>query len=229
MEVFNTILVSNFFGLQLYNIENTIELILRFAFNFIFLFTLIRYIYYPVSKRTDFFVAYILLSVIVFFLLFLLNSVKLKVGIALGLFAIFGILHYRTTQIPIREMTYLFLVIGLSVINSLANKKVSYTELLFSNLAVLFTSWFFERFKLIQRESKKTIIYEKIDLIKPEKRQELIKDLEKRTGLKIIRIEIGRIDFMRDSARIQIYYHKDNSYNDIEMEDESYLDRNDDE
>ena len=168
-----------------------------------------------------------LLSTIVFLLLFLLSSVKLQVGLALGLFAIFGILRYRTRQIPIREMTYLFLVIGLSVINALANKKISYAELLFTNFMVLFVAWGFEKIWLMRHESKKTIIYEKIDLVKHERRQELLKDLEERTGLKITRIEIGRIDFMRDIARIQVFYFEDeNRIN--SADDEDYLGQNDD-
>jgi len=168
-----------------------------------------------------------LLSTIVFLLLFLLESVKLQIGFALGLFAIFGILRYRTTQISIREMTYMFIVIGLSAINALANKKISYTELLFTNLIILFVAWGFEKIWLMRHATKKNIIYEKIDLIKPEKRQELIADLEERTGLKITRVEVGRIDFMRDIAHLQIYYFEDeNTPNSADNED--YFGQNED-
>ena len=227
MELLSIFLSTKFLGLELFDKGDTLELAIRFAFNFFFLFVLIRYIYYSTTRRKDFLVTFMLLSTIVFLLLFLLNSVKLQVGLALGLFAIFGILRYRTRQIPIREMTYLFLVIGLSVINALANKKISYSELLFSNLMVLFVAWGFERIWLMRHESKKTIIYENIDLIKPEKRQELFQDLQERTGLKITRIEIGRIDFMRDIARIQIFYFEDeNRIN--SADDEDYLGQNDD-
>ena len=116
MELLSIFLSTKFLGLELFDKGDTLELAIRFAFNFFFLFVLIRYIYYSTTRRKDFLVTFMLLSTIVFLLLFLLNSVKLQVGLALGLFAIFGILRYRTRQIPIREMTYLFLVIGLSVI-----------------------------------------------------------------------------------------------------------------
>jgi len=141
-------------------------------------------------------------------LCFLLDNVKLQLGFALGLFAIFGIIRYRTQQIPIKEMTYLFLVIGISVVNALANSKISYAELLFANLALFFITFFLEKTWHLKHESRKTVEYEKIELIKPENRQQLIADLESRTGLKINRLEIGRIDFLRDTARLRIYYYE---------------------
>jgi len=227
MELLSIFLSTKFLGIEILDKSDTIELIFRFAFNFLFLFILIRYIYYTTTRRKDFLVTYMLLSTIVFLLLFLLDSVKLQIGFALGLFAIFGILRYRTTQISIREMTYMFIVIGLSAINALANKKISYFELLFTNLTILIVAWGFEKKWLIRHETKKNIIYEKIDLIKPEKRQELIADLEERTGLKITRVEVGRIDFMRDIARLQIYYFEDeNIPNSADNED--YFGKNDD-
>ena len=128
-------------------------------------------------------------------------------GFALGLFAIFGILRYRTTTIPIKEMTYLFLVIGISVINALANKKVSYAELLLTNFTILIIAWGGEKFWLYKSESCKTISFEQPDLIQPEKREELLKLLTQRTGIKINRIRIGNIDYLRDSVNITIYYY----------------------
>ena len=132
---------------------------------------------------------------------------KLELSFALGLFAIFGIIRYRTETIPIKEMTYLFVVVGLSVINALANKKISYSELLFANLAVVGLSYFFERIWLVKSTLKsKMILYEKIDMITAEKRSDLLCDLELRTGLKIDKIEIENIDLLRDTAKIKIYY-----------------------
>jgi len=136
----------------------------------------------------------------------LLENVGVELGFALGLFAIFGMLRYRTRQIPIREMTYLFLVIGVSVINSLANKRVSYAELILTNAAIVLITYLLEKVFLMRTESKKLVNYEKIELIKPERRSELIADLEERTGLSIHRVEIDRIDYLRDAARIYIYY-----------------------
>jgi hypothetical protein len=148
-----------------------------------------------------------MISSVVFLLCFLLNSVKLEIGFALGLFAIFGIIRYRTDSISVKEMTFLFIVLGISVINALANKKISYAELFFTNLIIIVLVWLMERIWLVNKEGKKIIEYEKIDLIKPEKEAELLADLKSRTGLDITRMEIGKIDFLKDTARIRIFFN----------------------
>jgi hypothetical protein len=144
---------------------------------------------------------------VIFLLCFLLNSVKLQIGFALGLFAIFGIIRYRTDSISIKDMTFLFIVIGISVINALANKKISYAELFFTNLIIIALVWLMEKIWLVNKEGKKIVEYEKIALIKPEKEAELIADLRLRTGLDVTRVEIGKIDFLRDTARIRIFFN----------------------
>lgn len=194
------------FGIDLIDVTDLLKLILRFSINLIVILIIVRVLYYPLAKRKDYLFTYILISTTVFLLCFLLDNVKLQIGFALGLFAIFGIIRYRTNPIPIKEMTYLFIIIGISVINALSNKKISYAELLFSNLAIIAIIWGLEKIWLLKHESSKTVIYDNIEFIKPEKRTELLQDLEKRTGLKINRIEIGRIDYLKDSARINIYY-----------------------
>lgn len=209
---------AQLFGVQIIEVQDFIELVIRFTFNMMVVGLIVRGLYYPVTRRKDYLFSYILISVLVFLLCFLLENVKLQIGFALGLFAIFGIIRYRTNPIPIKEMTYLFVVIGISVINALANKKVSYVELIFTNLAIIGLIYMLEKIWLLKHEASKTIEYEKIDLIKPEKRSELIKDLEARTGLKIDRIEIGRINFLRDTVRIRIYYME----NDGSLEDNIY-------
>ncbi len=201
-------LAAKVFGIELVDKVDFFELIVRFAFNFLVVFVGVRWLYYPIAKRKDYLFTYILISAVVFLLCFLLENVKLQLGFALGLFAIFGIIRYRTDAIPIKEMTYLFLVIGISVINALANKKVSYAELIFTNLVLLFVAFLLEHVFLLKHESTKTVLYEKIDLIKKNRREELIQDLEERTGLKINRIEIGRINFLRDTVRIKVYYYE---------------------
>lgn len=216
------------YGIDLIDIPDFSELILRFLFNLIVVLVLIRLIYYPITRRKDYLFTYILISTVVFLLCFLLENVKLQLGFALGLFAIFGIIRYRTNPIAIKEMTYLFIVIGISVMNALANKKISYTELVFTNFAIIAVTYGLEKVWLLKHESRKTIIYEKIDLIKSGNYQLLIKDLEERTGLKINRIEIGRIDFLRDSARIRIYYFEPSNLVNISDEEDSYMDNNDD-
>ena len=189
--------------------EDFWKLIIKGSFNLLITTIIIRYIYYPVTRNKDYLFTYFLISLTVFVLCFLLDNVKLELGFALGLFAIFGIIRYRTDPIPIKEMTYLFLVIGISVINALANKKISYLELVFANFFIIGITYGLEKIWLLKHESRKNISYEKIELIKPEKREELLADLKQRTGINIIRVEIGRIDFLRDTVNIRIFYYED--------------------
>lgn len=204
----NSTFLYELFGIQVFEKLDFFELLIRFSFNTLFTVIIVRWLYYSITKRKDYLFTYLLISVIVFLLCFMLGNVKIQLGFALGLFAIFGIIRYRTSQMPIKEMTYLFIVIGVSVINALANKKVTYAELLFTNVVIILVTWILEKVWLLKHENMREIIYEKIDLIKPEKRPELIADLEERTGLKISRVEIGKINFLRDTARLRIYYFK---------------------
>ncbi len=204
--ILSYLLEIKFFGIRFIDSEDFLELVIRFVFNFIIAVVIVRYLYYPSTRQKDYLFSYLMISTVVFLLCFLLENVKLQLGFALGLFAIFGIIRYRTRQIPVKEMTYLFIIIGLSVINALANKKVSYAELVFTNLAVIVVLWGLEKVWLIRHESEKRITYEKIELIKPENRKLLIEDLKKRTGLNISRVKIERVNFLRDTARLQIYY-----------------------
>jgi len=205
--------VGKLLGIKILDSEDFVELIVRFLFNTGVILFLVRYLYYSVTKRKDYLFTYILISTTIFFLCFLLESVKLELGFAFGLFAIFGIIRYRTTTIPIKEMTYLFVTIGISVINALSNKKVSYAELILTNLVIVSIVWSLEKLWLLKHEATKTIVYEKIQLIKPESEASLIEDLENRLGLKINRIEIGDVNFLRDSADIKIYYYSNYQYN----------------
>ena len=200
-----------FLGAPLWDAQDFYKLLIKGLFNLGIVLLIVRYIYYPVTKNKDYLFTYLLISLTVFLLCFLLDNVKLQLGFALGLFAIFGIIRYRTDPIPIKEMTYLFLVIGISVVNALANKKISYAELVFANLLIVFVTYGMERLWLLKHESRKNIIYEKIELIKPENESALLADLKERTGIDIIRFEIRRIDFLRDVANIRIFYYEDDS------------------
>lgn len=200
-----------FLGIKLIDFSDFFEVVIRFSFNLFVLYILVCLIYSPTSRRKDYLFSYLMFGVVVFFICILMLSVKLQLGFALGLFAVFALIRYRTDPIPIREMTYLFIVIGLALINALATKKVSYAELLFTNMAILSTAFALERRWFHGQEFSKVIFYEKIDLIKPEKNAELIKDLKERTGLKIRKVDIGEIDFLRDTAKITIYYLGDNN------------------
>jgi len=200
--------MPEFLNIELMNWEDFWDLVIRASFNLFVVLLLVRVLYYRITPRKEYLFTYILISVVVFFMIMLLENVGVEIGFALGLFAIFGMLRYRTQQIPIREMTYLFLVIGVSVINSLANRRVSYSELLLTNAAIVLVTYLLEKVFLMKTESKKLIFYEKIELIKPDMRAELITDLEERTGLIIHRVDIERIDYLRDAARIYIYYYE---------------------
>ncbi len=195
-----------FLGLKIINPEDFLQMIVRFTFHFIITVILIRFLYYPHSRRKDYFFIFMIFSVIVFLLCFMLGKVNVQLGFALGLFAIFGILRYRTDTIPIKEMTYLFLMVGIAVVNSLSDKTVSWTELLFANLLIILITWYLERIWMQKKEDFMDIRYEKIELIHPARRDELVEDLKNRTGLNVYRVSIDRINFLRDTVRIRIFY-----------------------
>jgi len=199
--------VADLFGIEWLNGPDTLELALRFLFNLLVITIIGRYLYYRISRRKEYYFTYILIGTTVFFISFLLESVKLEIGFALGLFAVFGILRYRTDTIPIKEMTFLFVIIAISVINALAGAEISYAELFMTNVAIIAVTWAMERLWSNRQETQKTVIYERIELIKPENYGALLADLEERTGLQINRIEVGDINFLRDTAEITIFYH----------------------
>jgi hypothetical protein len=213
MELLSVLLIKGpeFLGTPIFDSKDFWTLFFKTIFNLTIITIIVRYIYYPVTKNKDYLFTYFLISLTVFLLCVLLDSVKLQLGFALGLFAIFGIIRYRTDPIPIKEMTYLFLVIGVSVVNALANKKISHAELLFANFLIVAVTFGMERIWLLRHEVRKNVIYEKIELIVPEKEDELIADLKVRTGLNISRIEIRKIDFLKDIANIRIFYYEDYS------------------
>ncbi len=196
------------FGMPLFH-NDMWELLFKFGINITVLFILIRLIYYPIHRKKDYLFTYFLFNVLIFFLCVLLNSVKLSIGFAFGLFAIFGVLRYRTEQISIKDMTYLFAVITIAVINSLASKKVSLSELLFTDFMILGVTFVLEHIWLTRHEAMKQLIYERIDLIKPANRALLYKDLQDRLGVTVSRVEIGKIDLLRDTAQMRVFYFED--------------------
>lgn len=193
---------------ELINVENLLELLIKFAIHLAILLIIVRGLYFSQAKRKDYLFSYLLIGSVVFLLCYTLVNVSLQLGFALGLFAIFGIIRYRTRQIQIKEMTYLFLVIGISVINALAHNQISYVELLLTNLLIIGLTWMLERAWLSRHETSKIIDYEKIEYIRQEHRDKLIADLEERTGIKKInRVEIGPVNFITDTARIKVFYY----------------------
>ena len=197
------------YGIDLFDLEDFSKLLFKFGINFIFLIIIVRLIYYRVKDDKDYVFTYIMFNILTFFICFLLRKVPMEMGFALGLFAVFGILRYRTEAIPIRQMTYLFIVIGISMINALSNKSISIFEVLFTNGLIALITYLIDRLWFQTIEEKKSIVYEKIELIKPENKQELIKDLKERTGLPIHEVKVEKIDFLRDTAAVTIYYNRD--------------------
>ncbi len=184
-------------------------LLVRLGINLLFLTILIRFLYYPKTQRKDYLFTYYLIGTITFFLCFGLMQMDIDTGMGLGLFAIFGIIRYRTDAIEIKEMTYLFMIIGVSVVNALASNELSISEVGVINVSVVLLTFILENLWLMKHETRKTINYERIDLITPDKYEEMKADLEKRTGLSINRVEIGKIDFLNDTALIRIFYFDD--------------------
>lgn len=189
-----------------FSIDNFYALAIRFGFNLIATFFIVVMLYAQNSKRKEFYFSYFAISVAVFMLCFLLESVKLELGFALGLFAIFGIIRYRTDAIPIKEMTYLFVIIAVSVINALSKDFLGYLELTFVNILLVGALWILEQVLRLRQEDSLLIIYDNIENIHADREAELLADLEKRTGKKIRRYEIHRVDMLRDVARITIYF-----------------------
>lgn len=189
--------------------DDVYKMLIRFFINFVFLTIIVRFLYYQYSRRRDYLFTFYMIGIIVFFICFTLKKFELDLGMALGLFAIFGILRYRTNPIEIKEMTYLFVVIGVSVINALANKKMSYVEIVAGNLIIVTAIYILERVWLLKQEKRRKIIYENLENTKPENYERLKDDLQNRTGLTIKKITIGNIDYVNGTATLTIFYEGD--------------------
>jgi len=196
------------FGMRLFH-EDLWELLFKFGLDALVLFVLIRVIYYPIHRKKENLFTYFVFNVLIFFLCVLMNNVKLSMGFGFGLFAVFSIIRYRTEQLSVKDMTYLFTVITLAVINALVSKKVSLLELLFTNTIILGLVYAMEHLWLTRHEAVRQLIYEKVDLIRPDKHKELLADLEQRLGIKVSRVEIGRIDLLRDTVQMRVFFFED--------------------
>lgn len=184
-----------------------LNLIIRFGFNLIIAFIIIKLIYHRNSANNlDFVFTYFMFNSLIFFFAFLLSNITINMGFAFGLFAVFAILRYRTDPIPIKEMTYLFIVITIGVINALSGDEVSYAVLLFTNIALVALTYFLESYWQKNLLLRMTIEYEKIENIIPGNHDVLIADLKERTGLNIKSFEFRRMNFLRDTVRIRIFY-----------------------
>ena len=215
--------IVEFIGSPLFNEKGLYELLFRFFINIIFAFLVIRMVYFRVNKNKEFLFSLFLVNITVFFVCIILMNVKIKTGVAFGLFAIFSILRYRTAPIPIKEMSFLFVVITIAIINSFVSKKISFTEILAANTIIVISTYLLERAWLMNKLRTKLILYERIELIKPESHQELLEDLKKRTGINIKKFDIHNINFLRDTADILIYYEDEGNHIDHFSKPESGL------
>ena len=184
------------------------RMLILFGVNLLVCWIITHFFYYRKSRRGDYYFTYMLFSMAIFFILYLLQNMKVEVGIALGLFGIFSMIRYRTEQLPIREMTYLFVLIGISIING-AGMATSYVSFVSVNVLFILVVWVLEAVGMANRKAQKIITYEKIDLIKPDRREELMADLRERTGLDIVKAQVGSIDFLRDTALLKVTYIPD--------------------
>ncbi|MBI5324600.1 MAG: DUF4956 domain-containing protein [Ignavibacteriae bacterium] len=196
---------SNFFSFHIMNGDFYLHFFIRFVINLIVIFVITRLIYFHFRRKREYLFTFFVLNILVFLVCFLLQSSELSIGFAFGIFAIFSILRYRTITVPIKEMTYVFISIAIALINSLISSHNTYLFMGLINFLIIVGIFVLEKV-FVKNESQKDIIYEKIDLIKPVNHKLLIEDLKERTGLNIHRFDIVRIDFLRDIARLRVYY-----------------------
>ncbi|MEN6456545.1 MAG: DUF4956 domain-containing protein [Prolixibacteraceae bacterium] len=203
-----------------------LDLLIRFIFNFAVTLLIARYIYYRKTRRKDYLFTFLLINTMVFLLAYLLSDVELKLGFAFGLFALFGILRYRTNPVRIKEMTYLFVLIGIAVINSISDKYVPYSQVLLANFLVTVILWLLEFSFRLDHESSRKIVYEtsaitpnatrneKPGLFDKNNEKALIDELKEQTGIPIHRVDIVSINYVKKRAEIIIYfYDKDKIFN----------------
>ena len=198
------------------------DTLVRFFICMLVNWMIVHFLYFRKSKRRDFYFTFMIISMAIFFLVYLMMGLdrgKATMGVGLGLFGIFSIMRYRTDSMPVREMTYLFVVVCLSVVHAIAEpfgvdnagKMVGtpLVELLIIDVITIVIIMVFERF--LKVVASKLVQYDRIELIKPERREELIADLEERLGLKVIAVRVGAIDFLRDMAVLRVYYEGNDS------------------
>jgi len=199
--------MNELFGANLLpQIQDVTSLLARAALDLLFTTIVVRAVYFRLYHQRDYIFTYFLVNIVTFSLGFLLNRVPIGLGFALGLFAVFGILRYRTEAIEVRNLTYLFVVIGLGLLNALANERISLVELLIVNGLIVAMVCLLEAAPFSGREESHRVVYDRIDLLEPGSAAELLKDLRARTRLPVARYEIGNVDLLRDTAEIAVYY-----------------------
>ena len=192
---------------------NIVDFGTRGIINVIALLLLVSLIYYPKHKNKDFIFTFVIFNIINFMICYLLGSAKIKIGFAFGLFAIFSIIRYRTILVSIKDMGYFFICVALGMLNSLASVNDNFVTLITCNVVILVLTFSLERLDFLKNEDSKDIVYDKINLIKPQLRTELLEDLSERTGLAIHRVDIVSIDYLKDVAAVKAYFYSTESDN----------------
>lgn len=186
--------------------SGAIKLLARLGLNLLFTTIVVRWVYYRLYRNRDYTFTYFLINLVTFSIAYLLSNVPIELGFALGLFAVFGILRYRTEAILVRNLTYLFVVIGIALLNALANGGITMGELLITNAVIVGTVTALEAAPFSGREESRLVHYDRLDLLSPNANAELIADLRERTHLPVERVEIGNVDLLRDCVDVVIYY-----------------------
>ncbi|MGR6086901.1 MAG: DUF4956 domain-containing protein [Arcticibacter sp.] len=184
----------------------SLKFFLRMLIDLGSVFVLIRFVYFPIYRNREYIFTFYIFNLIIFLITYLLNKVEMSMGAAFGLFAVFSMLRYRTEDISIKDMTYMFLVIAMGLINAVI--KGSWDELLLVMSIIIFVTWLLESRVLMRKEVSKLVMYENIEFIKPENKQKLIEDLQNRMGVKVNSVTIGKIDFLKDTAQVQVHYYE---------------------
>ncbi|MFM7078899.1 MAG: DUF4956 domain-containing protein [Bacteroidota bacterium] len=192
-------------GFTLFN-KLSPKFFLRLLIDIAAVFVLIRFVYFPIYRSREYVFTFFIFNLIIFLITYLLNKVEMSMGAAFGLFAVFSMLRYRTEDISIKDMTYMFLVISMGLINAVT--KGSWDELLLIMSIIILITYLLESKVLMKKEVSRIVMYENIELIKPENRQQLMEDLEKRLGVKVNHVTIGKVDFLRDTAQVQVHYYE---------------------
>lgn len=197
--------------------------LLGFLVNFVVGLIIVRFIYYPRTKDKRFVFTYLTFSTVIYFVVSLMANITIGIGVGFGLFAIFRIVRYRTEPIPVREMTYLFVLMSLPVMNSSGMLQTAWPQLLIANTVIILVLWLLEKEWGFEYQLPRHVVYEKIELIQPSRQAEMVADLEARTGRKVERVEVGKIDFLKDTADLRVYFAKEdqNGWSVPELEEDT--------
>jgi len=197
--------------------------LLGFLVNFVVGLIIVRFIYYPRTKDKRFVFTYLTFSSVIYFVVSLMANITIGIGVGFGLFAIFRIVRYRTEPMPVREMTYLFVLMSLPVMNSSGMLQTAWPQLLIANTVIILVLWLLEKEWGFEYQLPRHVVYEKIELIQPSRQAEMVADLEARTGRKVERVEVGKIDFLKDTADLRVYFAKEdqNGWSVPELEEDT--------